>query len=72
MLNLPLHSTKKVILSFEFGVVLSNVAKEMNVELTPEIMARAEKIIEAEFKKRTASHLAGHMQAIILAIFETN
>jgi len=53
-------------------MILTKTANEMNVELTPEIMERAEKIISQEFKTRSASQLATNMVPTILAIFETN
>lgn len=72
MLNLPLYNTKKLLLSFEFGIVLSETASTMGVKLTPEIVERAEKVITAEFRKNSSTKLACDMSPIILAIFETN
>jgi len=59
-------------LAFEWGIVLADVAKQQGVELTPAIIERAEKIILNEFRSRTPSELAGHMEVILLSIFETN
>ncbi len=39
---------EKAILAFEFGVVLSDVAHEHKIEMTKEIVLRAEKILETE------------------------
>lgn len=72
MLNLPIYNNKKLLLAFEFGVLLSDTAKEMNVELTPSIVERAEKILINEFKTRTAQQIACNMVPLILAVFETN
>jgi len=71
MLNLPLHSNKKLLLAFEWGVILADVAKKHKVKLTPEIIKRAEDIILKEFKEKSPSKLAGEMEIIILSIFET-
>lgn len=59
-------------MAFEWGVILADVAKKHKVKLTPEIMERAEKIIINEFKGKSPSQLAGHMEVILLSIFETN
>jgi len=72
MFNLPFFNKKKLILSFEWGVILADVAKKQNIELTPEIIERAEKIIVNEFQSKSPTQLAGHMEVILLAIFETN
>lgn len=72
MLNLPLYNNTKLLLAFEYGTILSETAKKMNIELTPEIMERAEKIIVSEFKSNTPTKLSTDMVPIILAIFETN
>jgi hypothetical protein len=71
-LKLPLYNTQKLLLSFEYGVCISETAKERGVELTPEMVKRAEEIIEKEFKSQTAEYCATHMVPNILAVFETN
>jgi hypothetical protein len=72
MIQIPLYRSKKLLLAFEWGVILADVAKKQGVELTPEIIARAEEIILKEFKTKNASQLAGEMEIILLSIFETN
>lgn len=72
MIKLPFFGKKKLLLAFEWGVILADVAREQNTKLTPEIMERAEKIIINEFKSKSPSQLAGHMEVILLSIFETN
>lgn len=66
------NNTKKNILAFEFGVVLSDVAKKRKVKMTRELVERAEKIIENEFKKKTANQIAGSMEVLVLSVFEVN
>ena len=64
------YSKKKVLLAFEFAVVLSDVAKQLKIEMTPEIVNRAETLIKNELGPKTASHFAGHMSMYALAILE--
>jgi len=61
-----------LLLSFEYGVCISETAKERSIELTPEIVKRAEDLIVKEFKSQTAEYNATHMIPNILAVFETN
>lgn len=67
-----LFGTQKLILSFEYGVILSQVAKDRGVELTPEIVKRAEDVILDAFARYSPQELAVEMQPIILSIFETD
>lgn len=70
MLNLPLYSNQKLLLSFEYGVILSQVAQERELVLTPEIITRAEEILLAEFKKNNATKLSTEMITNILAMIQ--
>lgn len=63
-------SKKKTLLAFEFGIVLSNVAKQLNIEVTPEIVAQAEKILEKELIYRSSQQFACNMNVYILAVLE--
>lgn len=67
---IPLFGTKKLKLAFEFGVIMSEVAKGMNMELTPEMVLRAEEILLNESKTKSATEFAGLMNACALAAFE--
>ena len=60
----------KLLLAFEYGIVLADVAKKQKVKMTPELVARAEVMIENEFSIQTASHLAGNIVPNILTVFE--
>lgn len=71
MLNLPLYSNQKLLLSFEFGLTIAEVAKKQKIKLTPEIIERAEKILLNEFRKESAEKIAIGMIPTILAVFET-
>jgi hypothetical protein len=70
--KLPLYNKEKLLLAFEYGLTISEVAKGRGVELTPAIVKRAEDLIEKEFRGQTASYNATHMIPNILAVFETN
>lgn len=70
MLNLPIFNLKKLRLAFEYGLTLAKTAQEMGVELTPEIVARAEVMLENEFKHQTASFCATNIVPNIMTAFE--
>lgn len=72
MFKFPLFGKKKLLLAFEHGVILATTAQEQKVELTPAMVLKAEEMIENEFVGNSASHIAGHMEANILAVFETD
>ncbi len=71
MLNIPLYGKKKLILSFEYGIILSQVAKERGIELTMELIARCEEIIEKEFTAKSTNRVALDMVPNLLASIET-
>lgn len=62
---------EKLLLAFEMGVVLADVAKAQGVEVTPELVKRMEDIILSEFGHKSASKLACEMNVLLLAAFET-
>lgn len=66
------RNNKKLLLAFEYGIILSNVAKAMDVELTTEIVKRAEDMIINEFKGKSPTKLATDMHPNLLSIFETD
>jgi len=70
MFNLPIYSENKLLLGFEYGVVLSDVAKEKNIPLTAEIVGRMEEIIKKEFRKKNPTRLSVDMIVNILASLE--
>lgn len=57
-------------MAFEFGVVLSDVAKQLGIEMTPEIVKRAEKLLLNEYRNNSASHFACNMNSYTLAVLE--
>jgi hypothetical protein len=69
---MPKFYTKKHIeLAFEYGLIFSDVANNMKVDLTPELSERMEKILISEFKKNSFKRVALDMLPNILACFET-
>lgn len=72
MFRLPFFGKKKLLLAFEYGVILSQVAKEQGVELTPEMVLRAEAMIENEFSTQNPTRLAVEMTPLLLTVFETD
>lgn len=64
------YEIEKVLLAFEYGVVMSQVAKEHGIELTPELVKRAEEMIKNEFANQTAQFLAGNMTVLVMTAFE--
>lgn len=57
-------------LAFEFGMLLSEVAKEQGVVLTSEITTRAEEILLRELKTKSWRKVSLEMVPLLLATFE--
>ncbi len=70
--KIPFFGKTKLLLAFEYGVVLADVAKQKGVEVTPELVKKAEKVIEQEFKTQSPTRLSVEMTQNLLAIFETD
>lgn len=64
------YSKEKILLAFEYGLTIARVAQEQKIEMTPELVERAEKMIEGEFLNQTETHIAGNMVPNILSVFE--
>lgn len=69
-LRIPIYGDKELKISFEFGLVLSQVAKERNVELTNEISVRAENILIKEINLKGVRKTAMNFVPLILAALE--
>jgi len=65
-----LFGKSKVLLAFEYGVILTKTAQELKIELTPEVIRKAEAMIIGEFSTRTANELATDMAPNIISVFE--
>lgn len=70
MLNLPFFGRKKLLLAFEYGVVIARTAMEQGRELTPELIEKAEIMVENEARTQTASRFATQMTPNVLSVFE--
>lgn len=70
MFKLPLYGKKKLRLAFEYGLTIAQTAHEMKVEMTPELIERAEEMIVGEFTDQSAQHVALNMVPNILTAFE--
>ena len=69
--RLPLYGNQTLKIALEFGVVLSEVAKEQKIKLTPEITERAEDILIKELKLNGMRQTALNFVPLILACLET-
>jgi hypothetical protein len=72
MIKIPLHSNKKLISAFEYGIILSETAKKRGIELTPEMVKKMEEIILNEFQSKSLIKINLEMEPNILAVFETS
>lgn len=66
----PSFSREKLLLAFEYGLTIAQVAQKHNVEIDAALVERAERMIEGEFKNQTAEHNAVNMVPNILTVFE--
>ena len=70
MFKLPIYGKKKLLLAFEYGMVLAKTAHENKFEITPEFMEKAEVMIEGEFTAQNPTQLSIDMAQNILSAFE--
>jgi hypothetical protein len=66
----PIYGNKSLRLAFEFGLVLSETAKDMGKEITPEISAKAEYIFIQELRSNGANKTALNFIPLLLSVFE--
>lgn len=70
MLKLPIFGKKKLLLAFEYGLILAKTAQEHKIELNADHVKRAEIMIEGEFRNQTVEHNAVNMIPNLLTVFE--
>lgn len=70
--KLPFFRKKKLLLAFEYGVIMCETARERGIEVTKEMVARAEEMIENEFVNNDVTHCAMQMLPNVLSVFETD
>jgi hypothetical protein len=61
---------KKLLLAFEYALILSQTAKELGIILTPEIAKKMEEIIKKEFPWKTPERLSIDMVVNIMSALE--
>ncbi len=67
----PLYTKKEMKLSFEFGLVLSETAKDLNIKIKQEIVLEAEKIFLRELKINGLHKVAINFTPLMIAILES-
>jgi len=68
--KLPFYGKPTLKIGIEFGLVLSEVAKEQGVKITPEITQKAEDIFIEEIKINGMEKTALNFVPLILAVLE--
>ena len=68
--RVPLFGTKTLLLAMEFGLILSETAKDKKIELTNEIVKRAEDVFVKEIKLNGFKKTALNFAPLILAVLE--
>lgn len=66
----PIYGKHTLRVAMEFGVVMSEVAKEKKVKLTPEMITAAEDLLINELKINGLQKTAVNFVPLILAVFE--
>ena len=70
-LNINCFGKEKLLLAFEYGIMMSQVAEKQKFNLNTKVVKHAEEVILKEFKDKTPTELASQTLGIVLAIFET-
>jgi len=66
----PVYGNKTLKLSFEFGLILSETAKGMDIKLTPEMADKAENIIVRELKENGLQKTAVNFIPLMMTMLE--
>jgi len=61
---------KKLLLAFEFGVILRDAAESLDVRVTPEMVIKAEDLLLNECRTGTAEKFACNMTMYTLAVLQ--
>jgi len=67
----PEEAKNKVLIAFEFALVVTEVAKKMNIEVTKELVETAEDILVKEMELGDSTYFAKEMQNLATAVFGT-
>ena len=68
--RLPIYGKRTLKLAFEFGLVLSETSRDMKIELTKDIVYRAEEVFIKEIKANGINKTAINFIPLILAVLE--
>ena len=66
----PIYGNVELRLSLEFGLILSETAKAKKMELTSDIVVRAEKVLIRELRENGRTKTALNFTPLILAVLE--
>ena len=66
----PIYGAKTVRVAFEFGTVLSEVAKTNNIEMTGELVMRGEDVFFRELQEQGLQSVASNFTPLILSVLE--
>lgn len=70
MFRLPFFGRQKLLLAFEYGLLIAETARQNNVEINPELIKKAEIMLEGEARSQTATHMATQIVPNLLSVFE--
>ena len=68
--RLPVYGSSAMKVAFEFGLVLSETAKAKSIELTPEMVKKAEEVLINEIKINGLNKTAVNFVPLVLTVFE--
>jgi len=68
--RLPIYGNKTLKVAFEFGLILSEVAKDKGVKLTPEMSKKAEEVLINELRTNGLTKTALNFVPLVMAILE--
>lgn len=67
---IPFFGKQKLLLAFEYGVTLAEVAKKNKIKLSLNLMKKAEDILLQEFASKKADALGKDMGFVLLSMLE--
>jgi hypothetical protein len=67
----PEEAKNKVLMAFEFAIVVTEVARKMDIEITKELVETAEDILVKEMELGDSTYFAKEMQNLATAVFGT-
>jgi hypothetical protein len=69
-LGVDLFGRAKLMLAFEYGLQVAEVARAQGLELTPELVEKAEAMLLGEARTQSATHMAVNAVPNLLSAFE--